>query len=52
MTIGGHRNAVAALDTALSPEPLLDALQAIENAAGRVRAERWGARTLDLDLLD
>lgn len=45
-------NAVAALDTELSAESLLDALQAIEQAQGRVRgAERWGPRTLDLDLL-
>ena len=44
-------NTVAALDTQLQPEPLLDALQAIEAAQGRERAERWGARTLDLDLL-
>jgi len=44
-------NAVAQLETALSPQDLLDALQAIEDAAGRVRAERWGARVLDLDLL-
>lgn len=44
-------NAVAALDTPLQPLALLDALQAIETAAGRVRGERWGARVLDLDLL-
>ncbi len=45
-------NAVAALDTSLSPLSLLDALQAIEMAHGRERkAERWGPRTLDLDLL-
>lgn len=45
-------NAVAMLDTRLSPIELLDALQAIEQAQGRVRgAERWGPRTLDLDLL-
>ena len=44
-------NAVAQLDTALAPEAMLDALQAIEDAAGRVRGERWGARVLDLDLL-
>lgn len=44
-------NAVAQLDTALQPLPLLDALQAIETAAGRERGERWGARVLDLDLL-
>ena len=44
-------NAVAALDTELLPEPLLDALLQIESKAGRVRAERNGPRTLDLDLL-
>jgi len=46
-----YLNAVAALDTGLSPLELLDALQAIEQAQGRVRGERWGARTLDLDIL-
>lgn len=45
-------NAVAALDTSLSPLELLDALQKIELEQGRVRkAERWGPRTLDLDIL-
>lgn len=45
-------NAVAALDTALTPLQLLDALQAIELEQGRVRKEqRWGPRTLDLDIL-
>ncbi|MCY1306269.1 2-amino-4-hydroxy-6-hydroxymethyldihydropteridine pyrophosphokinase [compost metagenome] len=45
-------NAVAALDTELAPLHLLDALQAIELAQGRVRKdERWGPRTLDLDIL-
>lgn len=46
-----YTNAVAALDTRLEPLALLDALQAIENQHGRVRAERWGPRTLDLDIL-
>ncbi|MBA1264415.1 2-amino-4-hydroxy-6-hydroxymethyldihydropteridine diphosphokinase [Stutzerimonas sp. NM35] len=47
-----YNNAVAALDTRLSPLQLLDALQAIEQAQGRERkAERWGPRTLDLDIL-
>ncbi|WP_028695143.1 2-amino-4-hydroxy-6-hydroxymethyldihydropteridine diphosphokinase [Pseudomonas cremoricolorata] len=46
-----YTNAVAALDTGLEPLALLDALQAIENQHGRVRAERWGPRTLDLDIL-
>ncbi len=45
-------NAVAALDTRLTPLQLLDALQAIEQRQGRQRkAERWGPRTLDLDIL-
>lgn len=44
-------NAVMAVATTLSPLELLRALQAIENSHGRVRAERWGARTLDLDIL-
>ncbi|MGG7597464.1 2-amino-4-hydroxy-6-hydroxymethyldihydropteridine diphosphokinase [Pseudomonas sp. WC1] len=46
-----YTNAVAAIDTALTPLDLLDALQAIENSQGRVRKERWGPRTLDLDML-
>lgn len=44
-------NAVAMFDTCLPPLALLDALQAIEKQQGRVRGERWGARSLDLDLL-
>lgn len=44
-------NAAVELDTGLSPHVLLDALLAIEQQAGRVRAERNGPRTLDLDLL-
>jgi len=44
-------NAVAELKTNLSAEQLLDVLQNIENEQGRVREQRWGARTLDLDIL-
>lgn len=44
-------NAVAKLETALAPQALLEALLAIETQHGRVRAERNGPRTLDLDLL-
>ena len=44
-------NAVAELETGLAPEALLDALLDIEQRFGRVRAERNGPRTLDLDLL-
>ncbi|MWN32205.1 2-amino-4-hydroxy-6-hydroxymethyldihydropteridine diphosphokinase [Gilliamella sp. Pra-s65] len=47
-----YLNAVVKIKTALSPIELLDALQTIEKAQGRVRKEnRWGARTLDLDIL-
>lgn len=46
-----YTNAVAALDSALAPLELLDALQAIENGQGRERLERWGPRTLDLDIV-
>ena len=46
-----YTNAVAALDTGLAPLALLDALQGVENGQGRERLERWGPRTLDLDIL-
>lgn len=45
-------NAVVQIDTAIKADALLQSLLAIERAAGRVRdGERWGPRTLDLDLL-
>lgn len=45
-------NAVATLDTTLEPHALLDHLQRIEREQGRERkAQRWGPRTLDLDIL-
>lgn len=46
-------NAVALVETALPPRELLDALLVVERSFGRVRldGERWGPRTLDLDLL-
>ncbi|WP_266156641.1 2-amino-4-hydroxy-6-hydroxymethyldihydropteridine diphosphokinase [Dyella silvatica] len=45
-------NAAVLLDTMLSPHELLDAMLAVEHAAGRIReGVRWGPRTLDLDLL-
>lgn len=46
-----YTNAALKISTSLSAIELLDALQAIENAHGRVRTLRWGARTLDLDIL-
>lgn len=45
------RNAVVALATGLGPGALLAALLDVERAHGRVRAERWGPRVLDLDIL-
>jgi len=44
-------NLVAGVKTTLSPEALLEVIQAIETCFGRERAIRWGPRTLDLDLL-
>lgn len=47
-----YLNAVAALETSLLAEQLLDETQIIEQSHGRQRkAERWGPRTLDLDIL-
>lgn len=47
-----YLNGVVLLRTTLAPEQLLALLHAIEAQHGRVRAERWGDRTLDLDLID
>jgi 2-amino-4-hydroxy-6-hydroxymethyldihydropteridine diphosphokinase len=44
-------NAVAELETGLDPAALLDRLLEVERELGRVRLERWGPRTIDLDLL-
>lgn len=47
-----YLNAAIALDTTLDADTLLDHTQRIELAQGRVRkAERWGPRTLDLDIM-
>lgn len=47
-----YLNAAVALETALAPEVLLSHTQRIELQQGRVRkAERWGPRTLDLDIM-
>jgi 2-amino-4-hydroxy-6-hydroxymethyldihydropteridine diphosphokinase len=46
-----YLNGCAILQVAMSPDLLLETLLAIENKFGRVRQERWGARSLDLDLL-
>ena len=44
-------NAVAAIETTLAPQSLLEVLQAIEQKHARKRERHWGPRTLDLDLL-
>jgi 2-amino-4-hydroxy-6-hydroxymethyldihydropteridine diphosphokinase len=44
-------NGAVALETTLSPRELLDVLLSVERELGRVRGERWGPRTIDLDLL-
>ncbi len=46
-----YLNQMVLLETRLSPRELLEAGQAIERAQGRVRGERWGARTLDVDIV-
>jgi 2-amino-4-hydroxy-6-hydroxymethyldihydropteridine diphosphokinase len=48
---GPYLNLVVQLDTELSARQLLDECRAREHAAGRVRTERWGPRTLDVDVL-
>jgi 3-oxoacyl-[acyl-carrier protein] reductase len=48
---GNFLNAAAEVHTTLSPHELLSALAEIETALGRTRSERWGPRTIDLDLL-
>ena len=48
---GPYLNQMVAIDTGLAPHALLDALQQIERRAGRVREQRWGPRTLDLDIV-
>ena len=48
---GAFLNLVAELDTDLSPRELLDVCRTLEAAAERVRIERWGPRTLDVDVI-
>ncbi len=45
-------NAVVTLKTNLEPQELLSFMLSIETERGRLRFEKWGPRTLDLDLLD
>lgn len=46
-----YLNQMVALETSLSPHALLKHLREIEEREGRVRHERWGSRTLDLDIV-
>lgn len=46
-----YLNQMVLLETGLEPRALLDACQTIERGAGRLRTERWGPRTLDLDIV-
>jgi 2-amino-4-hydroxy-6-hydroxymethyldihydropteridine diphosphokinase len=46
-----YLNAVVEVDTELGSEDLLQACLAVEDALGRVRAERWGPRVIDVDVL-
>jgi 2-amino-4-hydroxy-6-hydroxymethyldihydropteridine diphosphokinase len=51
MTQPPYLNQMVLLETELEPRALLQACQTIERDEGRQRAERWGARTLDLDIV-
>jgi 2-amino-4-hydroxy-6-hydroxymethyldihydropteridine diphosphokinase len=46
-----YLNAVVAVETDRTPRQLLEVAQRLEHQAGRVRGERWGPRTLDVDVL-
>ncbi|MGP3912728.1 2-amino-4-hydroxy-6-hydroxymethyldihydropteridine diphosphokinase [Nonomuraea sp. 10N515B] len=46
-----YLNAVVIAETILEPHALLERALSVENAFGRERAERWGPRTLDVDLI-
>ncbi|GIH50262.1 2-amino-4-hydroxy-6-hydroxymethyldihydropteridine diphosphokinase [Microbispora sp. NPDC046973] len=48
---GPYLNAVVVAESMLDPRTLLDRAQSVENAFGRERRERWGPRTLDVDLI-
>ena len=48
---GEFLNAAAVMETSITPLRFLEQLQRIESRHGRQRAERWAARTLDIDLL-
>jgi 2-amino-4-hydroxy-6-hydroxymethyldihydropteridine diphosphokinase len=46
-----YLNQMVALETSLTPDALLEELQRIERLLGRLRGEKWGPRTIDLDIV-
>lgn len=50
--VAAYSNAVVQIYSPLPPEALIKKLHSIEKQAARSRGQRWGARTLDIDLLD
>jgi 2-amino-4-hydroxy-6-hydroxymethyldihydropteridine diphosphokinase len=48
---GPYLNMVVRLETDLTPHPLLEMCRRLEREAGRERRERWGPRTLDVDII-
>jgi 2-amino-4-hydroxy-6-hydroxymethyldihydropteridine diphosphokinase len=44
-------NAVAEIETTLTPDALLETILALEKNRGRVRTQRWGPRVIDIDIL-
>lgn len=50
-TMPAYINAVARIETKLKPKELLTEIRRIEKDHGRIRLERWGSRTLDIDIL-
>ena len=48
---GDFYNLAVVVDTALSPEELLHTIQGIEQKGGRIRAEKWSPRTIDIDII-
>ena len=50
-TLPSYLNAVVLIETTLKPKKLLAAIHQIESDHGRVRIERWGSRTLDIDIV-
>jgi 2-amino-4-hydroxy-6-hydroxymethyldihydropteridine diphosphokinase len=50
-SLPAYLNGVVLISTTLKPKKLLDALRQIESDHGRVRLERWGSRTLDIDIV-